>query len=603
MRLFLSLIAAVVTILLSSVQLHATHAVGLSGELKYGPDSKIFDYASIDAKKGGKLILHSIGSFDQMNPFTLKGVAPFGIDNFVFESLGESSLDEPSVQYGLIAKDIAIAPDNLSVVFTIHPQAHFSDGTPLTAKDVAFTLDMLKSDKAHPFYSYYYNDIVGADVLDDTKVRFRFAKANRELEMIACQMPVLSKAFYSIYGFGEGVKSQDVLRPPIASGPYTVAEVKPGKSITYKRNPDYWAKDHPVRKGMFNFDEITIKYYKDPVVALEAFKAGEFDFMSVNIAKQWVRDMVGDKFSSGKIVKKLYPHANNAGLQGFLMNTRNPLFDDRKVREAMGLAFDFEWTNKSLFFGQYSRSNSFFSNSYLAATGLPEGLELTHLEKFRNELPPEVFSKPLQAPMTNGPKGLRENLQRARQLLADAGWSIKDGVLKNTAGTAFAFEILLSSATFERVMAPYVKNLEKLGMQVRYRTIDPALYEERLQKFDFDMIVHVYGQSQSPGNEQRNFWHSEAAKQKGSNNYAGIQSPTVDYLVEKIIYAQNQEELTAACKALDRVLWYGFYLVPNWYLDGHRLSYYDKFQQPAKLPLYYNYIQLLMTWWAKDGRP
>ncbi|RPH42652.1 MAG: ABC transporter substrate-binding protein, partial [Desulfobulbaceae bacterium] len=220
--------------------------------------------------------------------------------------------------------------------------------------------------------------------------------------------------------------------------------------------------------------------------------------------------------------------------------------------------------------------------------------------KFRNELPPEVFLKPLQAPMTNGPKGLRENLQRARQLLADAGWSIKDGVLKNTAGATFSFEILLSSATFERVMAPYVKNLEKLGMQVRYRTIDPALYEERLQKFDFDMIVHVYGQSQSPGNEQRNFWHSEAAKQKGSNNYAGIQSPAVDYLVEKIIYAQNQEELTAACKALDRVLWYGFYLVPNWYLDGHRLGFYDKFQKPATLPLYYNYIQLLMTWWAKD---
>lgn len=600
MRFFLSLFSALVTILLSSVQLHAAHAVGLSGELKYGADFKIFDYASMDAKKGGKLILHSIGSFDQMNPFTLKGVAPFGIDNFVFESLGESSLDEPSVQYGLIAKDIAIAPDNLSVVFTIHPQAHFSDGTPLTAKDVAFTLDMLKSDKAHPFYSYYYNDIVGADVLDDTKVRFRFAKANRELEMIACQMPVLSKAFYSTYGFGEGVKSQDVLRPPIASGPYTVSEVKPGKSITYKRNPDYWAKDHPVRKGMYNYDEITIKYYKDPVVALEAFKAGEFDFMSVNIAKQWVRDMVGEKFSSGKIVKKLYPHANNAGLQGFLMNTRNPLFDDRMVREAMGLAFDFEWTNKSLFFDQYSRSNSFFSNSYLAATGLPEGLELTYLEKFRSEVPPEVFSKLLQAPVTNGPKGLRENLQRARQLLAEAGWSIKDGVLKNTAGATFSFEILLSSATFERVMAPYVKNLEKLGMQVRYRTIDPALYEERLQKFDFDMIVHVYGQSQSPGNEQRNFWHSEAAKQKGSNNYAGIQSPAVDYLVEKIIYAQNQEELTAACKALDRVLWYGFYLVPNWYLDGHRLSYYDKFQKPAKLPLYYNYIQLLMTWWAKD---
>jgi microcin C transport system substrate-binding protein len=601
MRLFLTVISAIAALLLSSAQVNAAHGVGLSGKLKYGPDFKIFDYASSDAQKGGKLILHSIGSFDQMNPYTLKGTAPFGIDAFVFESLGESSLDEPSVMYGLIASDIAIAPDELSVVFTIDPEARFSDGSPLTAKDVAFTLETLKSDKAHPFYSYYYKDIIGSDVLDEKRIRFRFAKANRELEMIACQMPVLSEAYYGKYGFGEGVQSRDILRPPVASGPYVISDVKPGKSITYSRNPDYWAKDHPVRKGMYNFDEITIKYYKDPVVALEAFKAGEFDFMSVNIAKQWVRDMEGDKFSSGKIIKKLVPHDNNAGLQGFLMNTRKSLFTERKVREAMGLAFDFEWTNKSLFFDQYTRSNSFFSNSYLAATGLPTGLELAYLEKFRDQLPPEVFSKPLQAPVAGGPKELRENLQKAKQLLAESGWTIKDGVLKNSAGQPFSFEILLSSATFERVMAPYVKNLEKLGMRVRYRTIDPALYEERLQKFDFDMIVHVYGQSQSPGNEQRNFWHSDAAEQKGSNNYAGIQSAAVDDLVEKIIYAKNQDELTAACKALDRVLWYGYYLVPNWYLDGHRLSYYDKFHQPANLPLYYNYLQLLMTWWAKDG--
>ena len=600
MRMFFSVVSAMIITFLATSSLYAAHGVGLSGKLKYPEGFQYFDYASADAQKGGKLILHNIGSFDQMNPFTLKGAAPFGIDMFVFESLGESSLDEPSVQYGLIAKDIAIAPDNLSVVFTINPEARFSDGSPVTVEDIAFTLATLKSDKAHPFYAFYYKDIVGSDVLDKQRIRFRFAKANRELEMIACQMPILSKAFYSKYGFGEEVKITDVLRPPVASGPYVIADINPGKTITYKRNPDYWAKDHPVRKGMYNFDEITIKYYKDPVVALEAFKAGEFDFMSVNIAKQWVRDMQGDKFTSGKIIKNLFPHANNAGLQGFLMNTRKKLFSDRKVREAMGLAFDFEWTNKSLFFNQYTRSNSFFSNSYLAATGLPTGLELTYLEKFRDQLPPEVFTNPLQPPVTGGPKGLRRNLERAKELLAESGWTIKDGILKNSAGEPFSFEILLSSATFERVMAPYVKNLEKLGMQVRYRTIDPALYEERLQKFDFDMIVHVYGQSQSPGNEQRNFWHSESAEKKGSNNYAGIQSPVVDDLVEKIIYPHTQDDLTAACKALDRVLWYGYYLVPNWYLDGHRLSYYDKFQQPQKLPLYYNYIQLLMTWWAKN---
>jgi microcin C transport system substrate-binding protein len=536
-----------------------------------------------------------------MNPFTLKGTAPFGLDIFAFESLAEGSLDEPFAMYGLVAKDIEIAADQLSVVFTLNDQARFSDGSPVTVDDIAFSLATLKSDKVHPFYSYYYKDIVGSDVLDEKRIRFRFSQVNRELYMIASQIPVLSKAFYSKYGFGDETGTKDMLRPPVTSGPYLVSSVNPGKSITYKRNPDYWAREHPIRKGMYNFDEITVKYYKDPVVALEAFKAGEFDFMMVNIAKQWVRDMQGDKFAPGGIVKKIFPHSNNAGLQGFLMNTRKTLFADRRVREAMGLAFDFEWTNRSLFFGQYTRSHSFFSNSYLAATGLPAGRELALLEPFRDQLPPEVFTKPLTAPETEGKTGLRNNLLRAKELLAEAGWTIRDGVLKNPANQTFSFEILLSSATFERVMAPYVKNLEKLGMQVRYRTIDPALYEQRLQRFDFDMIVHVYGQSQSPGNEQRNFWHSEAAQRTGSNNYAGITSPVVDHLVEKIIYATTQEELTAACKALDRVLWYGYYLVPNWYADGHRLSYHDKFHQPDKLPLYYNYIQLLMTWWAKEG--
>jgi microcin C transport system substrate-binding protein len=594
------LFSLVFLLLYSSVSAYAAHGISLSGSLKYPATFDHLDYVTPDAKKGGRLILHSIGSFDQMNPFVLKGTAPFGIDSFVFETLAEGSLDEPFAQYGLVAKDIEIAADKLSVTFTLNEKAKFSDGSPVTVEDIAFSLTTLKSDKAHPFYSYYYKDIAGSDILDSKRIRFRFGKANRELFMIATQIPVLSKAFYTRYGFGEETDQKDILRPPIASGPYVVANVNPGKSITYKRNPDYWGKDHPMRKGMFNFDEIVIKYYKDPVVALEAFKAGEFDFMMVNIAKQWVRDMQGEKFGPGGIVKKIFPHSNNAGLQGFLMNTRKPIFADRRVRQAMGLAFDFEWTNKSLFFDQYIRSNSFFSNSYLAATGLPAGKELALLEPYRDQLPPEVFTAPLKAPEVVGKTGLRDNLRRAKELLAEAGWAVKDGVLKNQAGEAFNFEILLSSGTFERVMAPYVKNLEKLGMQVRYRTIDPTLYEERLQKFDFDMIVHVYGESQSPGNEQRNFWHSASAAKNGSNNYAGIASPVVDALVDKIIYATTQEELTTACKALDRVLWYGYYLVPNWYMNGHRLSYYEKFAQPEKLPLYYNYLQLLMTWYEKE---
>jgi microcin C transport system substrate-binding protein len=414
--------------------------------------------------------------------------------------------------------------------------------------------------------------------------------------MIAAQIPVMSKAFYTSHAFdGEG--SRENMTPPIGSGPYIVKAVNQGRSITYEKNPHYWARNHPVRKGMYNFDSIVINYYKDQIVAVEAFKAGEFDFMMVNIAKQWARDMVGKRFDDGSLIKKRYPHQNNAGMQGFLMNTRRPIFHDLRVRRALGLAFDFQWTNKSLFYNQYTRSNSFFSNSYLAASKLPTGLELSFLEAFRESLPKEVFTTPLQAPDANDKGGIRGNLRKASKLLADAGWTIQNGVLTNIEGKVFQFEILLVSPSFERVMAPYVRNLQKLGIKVDYRSIDPALYTDRVQNFDYDMIVHVYGQSLSPGNEQKNYWHSESADRPGSRNLAGIKDPAVDAMVKKIIYAKTQEELTAAARALDRILWYGYYLVPNWYLNVHRLAYHNKFSMPDTLPLYYNHFQLLMTWW------
>ncbi len=332
---------------------------------------------------------------------------------------------------------------------------------------------------------------------------------------------------------------------------------------------------------MYNFDEIVVKYYKDQIVALEAFKAGEFDFISINIAKQWARDMEGKKFTDGTLVKKTFPHLNNAGLQGFLMNTRREIFKDRRVRQAMGLALDFEWINKSLFHDQYTRNNSFFSNSYLAAKGLPKGLELQYLEPYRQILPQEVFTTPLSAPVAANQQDLRKNLLKAKRLLEDAGWHIDDGVLTNSDGKKFVFDILLVSQSFERVMTGYVKNLKKLGINATYRTLDPTLYVERLKTFDFDMIVTSYGQSLSPGNEQRNYWQSSTADRMGSHNYAGIRSPAVDGLVDKIIYAETREELIAACKALDRVLWYGYYLIPNWYLPVYRLSYQNKFLTPA----------------------
>ncbi|NOQ46467.1 MAG: ABC transporter substrate-binding protein [Desulfobulbaceae bacterium] len=588
------LLTALLVILPS--QLFAAHGISIDGKLKYPPDFKRFEYTSTDAVKGGALVLHDLGSFDKMNPFTLKGSAPFGLDSLIFETLAVGSLDEPFAEYGLIAKDIELAPDKRSVVFTIHEKARFSDNTPITPEDVKYSLETLKSDKAHPFYQIYLQDITAAEILDSRRVKFTFTRPNRELHMIASQLPVLNKKFYEQHGFDPSEKSNSML-PPIGSGPYLITEVNTGKSITFQRNPDYWAKDLPVRKGMFNFDTITVKYFKDQIVSVEAFKAGEFDFMVVNIAKQWQRDLKGRRFDSDQLVKKHFPHKNNAGMQGFVFNTRRPLFKDPQVRQALGLALDFEWINKTLFFDQYTRNTSYFSNSELAATGLPQGKELEMLQPFKDALPPEVFSQPLAAPSTKPPGSLRGNLRKAKQLLSQQGWAIKDGVLKNKEGQPFLFEILLVSPSFERVMAPYVKNLKKLGIQASYRTIDPALYSDRIKSFDFDMVVNVYGQSQSPGNEQRDYWSSLSTARKGSRNLAGVESPVVDSLVDAIIYATTRNDLTAACRAFDRVLWYGYYVVPNWYLASHRLAYSAKFRQPKTLPLYYNPYQLLFTWW------
>lgn len=578
--------------------LHAAHGISIDGKLKYPAGFPRFDYVSPQAQKGGRLVLHDLGSFDKMNPFTLKGTAPAGLEELVFETLTVPSLDEPFAAYGLIAKEIEVAGDRLSVTFTINEQARFSDGTPVTAADVKFSLDTLKSGKAHPFYQAYLQDITGAEVLDPMRVRMRFARPNRELHMIAGQLPVFSSRFYRATPFDAAS-----LTPPVASGPYVVKEVIPGKTVTYQRNPNYWARDLNVRRGFFNFDTITYKYYKDQIVALEAFKAGEFDFMSVNIAKQWARDLKGPRFARGELKKENLPHHNNAGMQGFVMNLRRPLFKDRAVRKALAMAFDFEWANKALFYGEYSRCNSYFSNSDLAARGLPEGLELKLLTPYADQLPAEIFTTPPTPFTTNPPGSLRANLLAAKKILEQAGWKVKNGVLTHRDGRTFTFEILLVSASssFERVMEPYVQNLARLGIKATYRTIDPALYVRRLNAFDFDMTVNVFGQSQSPGNEQRDYWHSSSAGREGSRNLIGLKNPVVDQLVERLIYATSQEELTATARALDRVLWYGYYVVPNWYLDHHRITYRTVFSRPATLPLYYSPMQVLMTWWHPAG--
>ncbi len=573
----------------------AGQGISIDGKVKYQQGFARFDYVSAQAHEGGDLVLHDLGGFDKLNPYTLKGTPPSGLDELVFETLAVPSLDEPFAAYGLIAEDIAVAEDGLSVTFTIHEEARFSDGTPITPEDVQFSLETLKSDLASPSYQIYFQDIATAEILDRRRIRFNFSQRNRELHMIASQLPVFSRKFYESHPF-----AQASLTPPVASGPYLVKEVIPGKAITYAKNPAYWGKKLNVRQGMFNFETITYKYFKDQLVAVEAFKAGEFDFMSINIAKQWARDLDGPRFRSGELRKETLPHKNNAGMQGFVFNIRKPIFQDRMVRKAISMAFDFEWTNTALFFDQYTRCDSFFSNSLMAAQGLPAGLELSYLAPFRAQLPPEVFTTPPAPFSTRPPASLRENLKEAKALLAQAGWRIRNGILRNGEGQPLEFEILLVSPSFERVMEPYINNLKKLGIQARSRLIDPALYIRRLDTFDFDMTVTVYGQSQSPGNEQRNYWHSAAADRQGSRNLIGLKEPAVDALVEKIIYAQTQEELIAACRALDRVLWHGYYVVPNWYLAYHRIAYRDLFARPETLPLYYSPHQALMTWWRKE---
>lgn len=578
-----------------SISCYAAQGISIDGRVKYPQGFDRFDYVAKDAGQGGNLVLHDLGSFDKLNPYTLKGTPPAGLDDLVFETLAVPSLDEPFAAYGLIAEDIEVAADRLSVTFTIDERARFSDGTPITPEDVEFSLNILKSEQASPSYQIYFQDIVRAEILDAHRIRFHFSQRNRELHMIASQLPVFSKKFYASHPF-----DAPSMTPPVGSGPYVVEKVEPGKSIVYKKNPNYWAADINVRRSMFNFNTITYKYFKDQLVSVEAFKAGEFDFMYINIAKQWARDLKGPRFKSGQLVKETLPHMNNAGMQGFVYNLRKPIFQDRMVRKAVSMAFDFEWTNTTLFFDQYTRCDSFFSNSTLAAKGLPKGKELALLAPYRDQLPAEVFSKPLQPFSTTPPSSLRNNLRQAKRILEDAGWTLQDGVMTDAKGQRLEFEILLVSPSFERVMEPFINNLKKIGVKAHSRIIDPALYIRRLNSFDFDMLVHVYGQSQSPGNEQRSYWHSSAADREGSKNLAGIKNPVVDHLVDRIIYAETQDDLTAACRALDRVLWYGYYVVPNWYVAKHRIAYRDIFARPEKLPLYYSPFQALMTWWLRE---
>ena len=566
---------------------------------KYEADFSHFDYVNPEAPKRGELVLSGFGHFDSLNPFLLKGIAAGGLYGLLFETLMEQSQDEPFSMYGLLAQDIELATDKLSVIFHLNPQARFSDGSEVTAEDVKFSFDMLKSKLAHPHYRIYWNDIQQAEVIDKYSVRFHFAKINPELHLIAAQMPVFSKI-----SVGDEPFDNIVTRPLVGSGPYLIENYSFGKYITYQRRPNYWASNLNTRRGMYNFERVTLKYYQDREVAKEALKAGEFDFMAVFHSKAWARDYVGPQFDSGELKKAELPHHNNAGMQGFVFNLRRPIFQDIRVRKAINLAFDFEWANQNLFYNQYKRCESYFSNSELASSGLPTQAEIALLKPLHDQFPedfPEAALTQAWQPVTvTPPHSLRSNLRQAKELLTEAGWELKNGVLQNAEGLKLEFEVMLAQKAFERILAPFARNLKKLGIELHYRTVDLALYQRRQNTFDFDMILKMFAQSQSPGNELMSMWHSTSANQEGSNNLIGLKNPVVDALIEKVIYAPDRQALLTAVHALDRVMLYGEYVVPNWYSGVHRVAYWDKFGKPDNLPLYYQIADwILMTWWQK----
>lgn len=577
----------------SSANAAPANGIAMHGQPKYGKNFKNFAYVNPDAPKGGVLKMAASGTFDTFNPFVIKGTPAAGI-SLIYDTLTVESADEPFSEYGLVARTIEMPKDRTWVAFTLNPKAKFSDGTPVTAEDVVFSFNVLR-EQGLPMFRYYYGNVATAEAQDGGRVLFTFKEGdNRELPLILGQMPVLPAHFWKGKDF-----SATTLEIPVGSGPYRVKSFEQGRFVVYERNPDWWGADLAVSKGFYNFDEIRYDYYRDATVAVEALKAGAYDLRIENEAKKWLTAYT-DLGEKQGFAKKEFFHGLPSGMQGFVFNTRRPLFADVRVREAIALMFDFEWSNKNLFSGQYLRTKSYFDNSELAAKGKPSKDELALLNPFKDSLPPEVFTTPFDLPKTNASGFLRPQMRRAFSLLEQAGWTVQNGVLKNAEGQPFAFEILLDTASagaWERITLPYVKNLQKLGVKATVRAVDVTQYNNRLAHFDYDMIVSVWGQSTSPGNEQRYFWGTAAADSAGSRNYAGIKDAAVDALIEKIIEAPDRQKLIAATRALDRVLLWNWYVVPHWHVPANRLVFWDKFGYPTDRLT--KGVQLT-TWWA-DG--
>ena len=574
-------------------KLENAHAISMHGSPKYSKNFKNFDYVNFDAPKGGSIKLHQIGSFDTLNNFILKGSPVVNLSQ-VHDSLLTQSFDEPFTMYGLVAESISVPEDRSWVIFKIRKEAKFHDGNPIRVEDVIWTLNTLK-EKGHPFYKFYYGNIKTAEKISDNEVKFIFqGERNLELPLIIGQMKILSKKYWED-------KFEDVLlESPVGSGPYRVKNFKAGRTIEFERVDDYWGKNLSVNKGRFNFQKVIIEYFRDATVALEAFKSSDYDFRQENQAKRWANAYNFTAIKNGHVKKESVKHEIPTGMQGFFINTRKEIFKDRVVRKALNYAFDFEWTNKILFFDQYKRTGSFFSNSDLAASDLPSKEELELLDPFKNQLPNEIFNTIYENPINDGSGDLRKNLRIADKLLYEAGWIIKDGKrINESTGMPLKFTILLVSPEFERIALPYARNLKKIGIETKFRTVDSAQYERRLEDFSFDMTVVSLGQSLSPGNEQKDFWSSTTAQINGSRNYAGVSSPAVDFLIDKVIAAKNRESLISATRALDRVLLWGYYVVPHWHIQNFRIAYWDKFGQPKINP---KYDLGLDTWWYDNDK-
>lgn len=599
---FATLLTALAALSLSAASPAAAaewrHGLSLFGSLKYDADFPHFDYVNPDAPKGGTMRMATIGGFDTLNQFNIKG-RPAGRLGLLYDTLLDSGEDEPSSSYGLLAEAVKHPDDYSSVTYRLRAEARWHDGRPVTAGDVIWSLEALKANS--PFWNKYYQHVERAEETGEREITFYFDQTgNRELPLIVGQLPVLPKHYWT--GTNADGEQRDIsgttLEPPLGSGPYRIGEVKPGRSITYERVEDYWGRDLPVRVGKDNFDHTVIEYFRDVSVLFEAFKGDQYDIRFENSAKRWATGYDFDAVARGDVVLDTMAPERVNGMQAFVFNTRLGKFSDPRVRQAFNYAFNFEWMNENVFFDQYKRTESFFQNSELQATGLPGEAELAILEPLRDKVPPEVFTTEYKAPVGGNQRRQRTNLRTARALLEDAGWTIQDGVLKNEAGEQMTLEFLLVSPDAERIVGPYLQELEKLGIKGTIRLVDTAQYQNRIRDFDFEVITDSFGQSLSPGNEQLNYWGSAAADRPGSDNTIGIRDEAIDALVQQIIFAEDRETLVAATRALDRVLLWNHFVVPQFHSPDVRLAYWNRFGHPPDPPRYG--IGLDAWWWDAD---